>query len=75
MDKWLFLRDMIWYLIGLALVILFLFLGTVTWWMAIILIVYYGIFFIIQIKNDEIKNKIYRLVGITHEDDSFNADE
>ena len=43
--------------------------------MALILIFYYIIFIFAQIKNDDLKLKVYRLVGITHEDDSFNAEE
>ena len=43
--------------------------------MAIIMISYSIIFFIIQSKDADIKEKIFRFIGLTHEDDSFNAEE
>lgn len=75
LDAWIFFRDILMYLIGLGTLTLFLYLEDIAWWMALILVVYGGCFFMIVSKNESLKNKIYRMVGLTHEDDSFNADE
>lgn len=75
LDAWIFLRDMVMYLIGLGCLTLFLYMDSFEWWMASILILYTIAFFVIIQKNEILKNKIYRMVGLTHEDDSFNADD
>lgn len=75
LDGWLFLRDLSYYILGLGGLICFLYLKDIYWWMSLILFVYSIVFFIVIIKNEIIKNKIYRFIGLTHEDDSFNADD
>lgn len=74
-DNWLYFRDILYYLLGVGLLTTFFMLGSINWYFSLILVAYYVVFYIIQSKNETVKDSIYKLLGFTHEDDSFNADE
>lgn len=74
-DHWLYLRDLLYYLIGVILLATFYMLGSLTWYFAFILVGYYIVFYAIQSKNDAVKEAVYILLGFKQDDDSFNADE
>lgn len=74
-DHWLYFRDILYYLLGIGLLTTFFMLNKITWYFSLILVAYYAVFYIIQSKNETVKDSIYKLLGLIHEDDSFNADE
>jgi Ca2+/Na+ antiporter len=74
-DNWLYIRDSLYYLIGVILLATFYMLESLTWYFAFILVGYYFIFYAIQSKNDSVKEAVYILLGFKQDDDSFNAEE
>ncbi|KAL4459943.1 hypothetical protein ABPG74_003469 [Tetrahymena malaccensis] len=74
-DGWQLLRDSIWYCVGLSLFVIFLFENLVTWWAGIVMVCYYFSHMILQSYNETIREEMFLLVGLKHEDDLFNADE
>jgi hypothetical protein len=47
----------------------------VYWWMSFIMMLIGFVFFWFQSKDEEMKNMIFTMIGIRHEDDSFDAEE
>lgn len=74
-DYWQLIRDSVCYAIGIALFTLFVGLDIVEWWSGILMMIYYYAYTIVLSKNESIRDSILLLVGLKHEDDSFNADE
>ena len=54
---------------------LVIFYINITWYFSLILVGYYAVFYVIQSKNELVKDSVYKLLGFNHEDHSFNADE
>ena len=74
-DNWLYFRDLFIYLVGLVLLIISFVKELLPWWLSMILMVYYAVFYFVQSQNEASRDLFYRLLGLTHDEDSFNADE
>jgi len=74
-DGWLLLRDTLYYIIGVVVFIAFVYFDMVAWWSGILMLLYWLIHLIILSYNEYIRDQVYLMVGLKHEDDSFNAEE
>jgi len=74
-DGWLLLRDTLYYIIGVVIFIAFVYFDMVAWWSGILMLLYWLIHLIILSYNEYIRDQVYLMVGLKHEDDSFNAEE
>ena len=75
LDNYIFVRDVIFYVLGLLLLSIFYFVKDSHWEIPMGLLIYYFCYYQVQLNHDSIKETIYKLLGFIHDDDSFNADE
>lgn len=74
-DIWIYLRDFLYYLLGIGLLITFFMVESVTWYFSLILLGYYVAFYVLQSKNEAVKENIFRILGFTQEDENYHVEE
>lgn len=73
-DRWEFVRDDIFYLVASVLVCIFQSQPQIEWWMGFVLMIYFSLYLIVRRKDEEMKDKVLRLIGLIHDDDGFNVE-
>jgi len=75
-EVWVYLKDGLFYLGNLILAAIFFSFSEFWWWMAMVWMVYFGIYnFKFQAKNEPLRDKIGLMLGIMDEDDVFDSSE
>lgn len=74
LNEWTFLRDGIFYIIGLSIIIVFYLNEEFNWYTGIVLMFYYILYYMSISRNEQLKETCLKLLGITNEDDEFNSD-
>ena len=75
LDSWIFIRDAVFYIMGLSIIIAFYLNKEFGWYVGFVLILYYMVYYFSISKNEQLKETCLKLVGIINEDDDFNSDE
>ena len=66
---------MIYYLIGVIIIMLCLIFKLLNIYIGLGLISYYIIYYVVQQQNELIKDKIMKMIGTNKEDDNYNSEE
>lgn len=74
-DIWRYLRDFLYYLLGVGLIVTFYMVESITWYFSLILLAYYIAFYALQSKNETVRKNILKMLGFTQEDENYHVDE
>ena len=75
LNEWIFLRDGVFYILGLAIIITFYLNEEFNWYTGFIPIIYYVLYYLSISRNEQLKETCFKLLGITNEDDEFDAED
>lgn len=75
-EIWVYLKDGLFYLGNLILAAIFFSFSEFWWWMAMVWMVYFGVYNLyFQAKNEPLRDKLGLMIGIMDEDDVFDSSE